>query len=70
MGSKIMIRIVNAQTGEVIEREPNAAELKQIKQDEVDFLLAKNEAQARELAKNELLAKLGITLEEAKLLLR
>lgn len=65
-----MIRIVNAQTGEVIEREPNAAELKQIKQDEVDFLLAKNEAQARELAKNELLAKLGITLEEAKLLLR
>ena len=64
-----MLRIVNARTGEVIEREPNAAELKQIKQDEVDFLLAKNEAQARELAKNELLAKLGITLEEAKLLL-
>lgn len=64
-----MIRIVNAETGEVIEREPNAAELKQMKQDEVEFLLAKNEAQARELAKNELLAKLGITVEEAKLLL-
>jgi len=69
MGGKVMIRIVNAETGEVIEREPNAAEVKQMKQDEAEFLLAKNEAQARELAKNELLAKLGITLEEAKLLL-
>lgn len=64
-----MIRIVNAETGEVIEREPNAEELKQMKADEAEFLLAKNEAQARELAKNELLAKLGITVEEAKLLL-
>lgn len=62
-------KIHNIQTGEVIEREMNAEELAQW---EADKAKAEAEAAAKaELAtaKAALLAKLGITEEEAKLLL-
>ncbi len=63
------IKIHNIQTGEVIEREMNAEELAQWEADEAKVAAeaqAKAEAAA---AKAALLEKLGITEEEAKLLL-
>ena len=65
----MQIKIHNVETGEVIEREMNAEELAQY---EIDKLAAKAEAEAAAkaaVAKAALLAKLGITEEEAKLLL-
>lgn len=64
-----IIKIHNIETGEVIEREMNAEELAQW---EADKAKAEAEAQAKaqaETAKAALLEKLGITEEEAKLLL-
>jgi hypothetical protein len=64
-----MIKIHNVENGEIIEREMTADELAQLE-------LAQTEAQAQNLAiqqaasaKAALLEKLGITEEEAKLLL-
>ena len=64
-----LIKIVNIETGEEIEREMNADELAQL---ELDKQTAANQLKAKqdaESAKNALLEKLGITEEEAKLLL-
>jgi len=64
-----LIKIHNVETGEIIEREMNADELTQW---EADKTQAEAEAQAKAeaaAAKAALLAKLGITEEEAKLLL-
>lgn len=60
---------INCETGEVITREPNEEEIEQAKKDAENY--KKNIAllQAKENAKNELLERLGITQEEAKLLL-
>lgn len=63
------IKIHNVETGEIIEREMNAEELTQW---EADQAKAEAEAQAKVEAaavKAALLEKLGITEEEAKLLL-
>jgi mevalonate kinase len=63
------IKIHNVETGEVIEREMNAEELAQRQADKV---AAEEQAQAEAQAmakRQELLSKLGITEEEAKLLL-
>lgn len=63
------IKIHNAETGEIIEREATNEELTQW---EADKAKAEAEAQAvvkAATAKAALLAKLGITEEEAKLLL-
>lgn len=63
------IKIHNIETGELIEREMNAEELAQW---EADRAKAEAEAQAKAeaaAAKAALLEKLGITEEEAKLLL-
>ena len=64
-----MIKIHNATTGEIIERELNAEELAQL---EIDKAIGAARKAAEEQAatdKAELLAKLGITANEAKLLL-
>jgi hypothetical protein len=59
----------NATTGEIIEREPNAAELAQYEADKTAEI-ARLEAEAQKAAeKAALLQKLGITEAEAKLLL-
>jgi len=64
-----MITIHNAETGEIIEREMNAAELKQHESD-IEKSKAAKEAEAQKAAdKAALLSKLGITEDEAKLLL-
>lgn len=68
-----MKRIVNCETGEVIERELNAQELAQQAIDEAAIIekkaLEQAEAEAKAAAKAALLAQLGITEEQAKLLL-
>lgn len=64
-----IIKIHNAKTGEVIEREMNEQELAQY---EIDKVAAAKEALVKEqkaAAKAALLEKLGLTEEEAKLLL-
>jgi hypothetical protein len=64
-----IITIVNAETNEVVEREMNAAELKQYELDQA-YSKAKLAARADEAnAKTALLERLGITAEEAALLL-
>ena len=63
------VKIVNAETGEEIVREMNAEELAQYQADQAEFA-AKEQAKAEQAtAKTALLAKLGITQEEARLLL-
>lgn len=64
------IKIVhNAQTGEIIEREYNDEEMVQHQLDLDETVKIQNELQVKENKKQALLAKLGITEEEAKLLL-
>jgi hypothetical protein len=68
-----MKTIVNCETNEVIIRELNAEELKQQKIDDAaaakQLKLEAEEAAVKAQAKAELLARLGITAEEAQLLL-
>lgn len=69
MNNKMEITIHNAETGEIIQREMNEEEIAQW---ELDTAKALSEAKAEKekiSAKNALLEKLGITEEEAKLLL-
>jgi hypothetical protein len=65
--------IINVTTGEIVERELNAEELKRQAIDEKEIMakkaLIKSQAEAMETAKAALLDKLGITAEEAALLL-
>jgi hypothetical protein len=65
-----MIRIHNANTGEVIDREMTEAEYK-VHEKSVAEMQAKVAAkEAKEATKNALLERLGITAEEATLLLK
>lgn len=67
--SNPMIRIHNTETNEVIDREMNAEELKQYNKDLADSTKAKEDVAVKADAKSALLAKLGITADEAALLL-
>lgn len=67
--SKPLIRIHNTETGEVIDREMTDAEFAQYQADLEANELLKAETEAKEVAKSALLEKLGITAEEAALLL-
>jgi len=64
-----MIRIHNTEINEIIDREMNDAEFVQYKKDVEQYEAQKAEAKTKALAKSALLAKLGITEDEAKLLL-
>jgi hypothetical protein len=64
-----MKRIINVETGEVTERELNAEELAQQTIDAAYAAACQAEAEAKATAKAALLAQLGITEEQAKLLL-
>jgi len=59
----------NVETGEVSEVQLTAAELAQVKADQAEKTAEAKEAKAKEDNKAELLARLGITAEEAVLLL-
>ena len=61
--------IVNCETGETVIRELNKAEKDQQKIDEIEVAAIEAEAEAKATAKAALLSKLGITAEEARLLL-
>jgi len=64
-----MIRIHNIETDEVIDREMNDAEFAQYQADKAAQATAQAEAEAKATAKAALLTQLGITEEQAKLLL-
>lgn len=64
-----IIKIHDLETNEIIEREMNADELAQWEADKIQAEAAAAEAAAAEAARAELLARLGITADEAKLLL-
>jgi hypothetical protein len=64
-----MIRIHNIETDEVIDREMNDDEFAKYEADKATELAAKAEAEAKAAEKQALLDRLGITADEAKLLL-
>ena len=63
------IKIHNVTTGEIIEREMNAGELQEYNLARENSATEQAEAAAKATARAELLARLGITADEAKLLL-
>lgn len=67
--AKPMIKIVNSETGEEIEREMNAQEFVQYQADVQEETNKIATLAEREAAKTALLVRLGITAEEAALLL-
>jgi hypothetical protein len=67
--SRPTVRIHNLATDEVIDREMNDAEFAQYETNLAADATAKAEAEAKVTAKAALLAQLGITEEQAKLLL-
>ena len=66
---KPIIRIHNAETNEVIDREMTDAEFKIYDDEKAELARESAELIAKEKEKSALLAKLGITADEAKLLL-
>jgi len=67
--SKIQIQEVNCTTGEEIIRDATAEEIAQIELDAINDAKRKAEAEAKAAEKQALLDRLGITADEAKLLL-
>lgn len=66
---KPIIKIVNVETGEEIEREMNNEELAQYKIDQLASEQTKANNEAKAAARQAILDRLGITEEEARLLL-
>lgn len=64
-----MVREHNVETDEVIDREMTDAELEAYEESKAIAEVAKVEAEAKESAKAALLERLGITADEAALLL-
>ena len=67
--SRPIIRIHNTETDEVIDREMTNAEFTQYEADQAAEAARQAEAEAKAQAKAALLTQLGITEEQAKLLL-
>lgn len=67
--SDYTVQEVNASTGEVLIRPATAEEVKVIEADKVQAEKDKADALKKEADKTALLSKLGITADEAKLLL-
>jgi hypothetical protein len=67
--TKPQVKIVNCTTGEEIIRDANAEELAQMELDAANSLARKAEAEAKATARAALLERLGITAEEAQLLI-
>jgi hypothetical protein len=67
--TKPMVRIHNTETDEVIDREMTDAELNQYQADNERLTAEKIEAEAKATQKAALLERLGITEDEARLLL-
>ena len=67
--TKPIIRIHNVETNEVIDREMTNAEFAEYQKDQEKFAAIKAEGEAKAETKAALLDRLGITADEAKLLL-
>jgi hypothetical protein len=67
--TRLIIRIHDIETDEVIDREMNDAEFAQYEADKAAELVKQAEADAKAAEKQALLDRLGITADEAKLLL-
>jgi len=67
--TKPMIKMHNVETGEVIEREMNAKEFGQFEAEQAENQTRKELEAVKVAEKAALLSKLGITDDEAKLLL-
>jgi len=67
--SKPQVKIYNSETGEEIVRDANKQELAQMEIDAENAAKRKAEANAKAAQKQALLDKLGITADEAQLLL-
>ena len=67
--TKPMVRIHNTETNEIIDREMTDAEFAQYEIDAANTAARQAEAEAKATARQALLDRLGITADEAKLLL-
>jgi hypothetical protein len=67
--TKLQIKIVNCETGEEIVRDATPEEIAQKEIDAANEAARKAEAEAKAAEKQALLDRLGITADEAKLLL-
>ena len=67
--AKLKITEVNCTTGERIVRDATAEEIVQMELDAANAAAAKAEAEAKEAARQAILDRLGLTADEAKLLL-
>jgi len=67
--TKPMIRIHNVETDEVIDREMNDAEFAAYEADQAEQAARQAEAETREAQRQALLDRLGLTSEEARLIL-
>jgi len=59
----------NVTTGEITQREFTAAELEQLQKDQAEYATKQAEAEAKAATRQALLTRLGITEEEARILL-
>jgi hypothetical protein len=67
--SRPIIRIHNIETNEVIDREMNDAEFAQSQIEQAEEALKQAETEAKATARQAVLDRLGLTAEEAQLLL-
>jgi hypothetical protein len=67
--SKPQVKIVNCETGEEIVRDATAAEIAQMELDAVNDAAAKAQVEAKETQRQAILDRLGLTADEAKLIL-
>jgi hypothetical protein len=67
--TKPLIRIHNVETDEIVDREMNDAEFTKYQEDVAKFEAEKLAKAQMEAERNAILEKLGITADEAKLLL-
>ena len=67
--TKPMVRVHNTETDEVIDREMNDAEYAAYEIDQANYEARKAEAEAKAATRAALLTRLGITEEEARILL-
>ena len=67
--TKPQIKIVNCETGDEVVRDATADEIAQINANELEATNIKAEAEAKATARQAILDRLGLTADEAKLLL-
>jgi hypothetical protein len=67
--SKPQVKIVNCETGEEIVRDANTEEIAQMEIDAVNDLARKAEVETKAAQRQAILDRLGLTADEAKLIL-